>query len=226
MSTSHVGTSYRAALEALAPSADECLEALRWSVVRDGEFHRREASPESISKLTGQGAEWGGYAFRQLRLTGFIENSIDAFTWQSFDQARLGSCLDLMSGFESTAILRSQFIDMSKVRNELDYRRKDLARLAHSQSPLAAVLSLQKLLVTFVASIGSAELLAEYVTASRAAICYAWADRLTASAVSEIAECIEQMFDLLDANQAREAARACSTMRLMPYKEGAEPLEA
>lgn len=224
MSTGDVGTLYRAALEALAPSADECLEALRWRVVRS-DINEREASPESISRLTDQGAAWGGYAFRELRLSGFIEDSIDVFTWQSFEKDRLGSHLDIMSGFESTAILRSQFIDMSKVRKELDYRRKDLERLSAGQSPLAAVLSLQKLFVTFVASIGSTELLAEYVAASRASVCYAWADRLSPREVTDIAECIERVFALLDAKEAREAARACSTLRLLPYQESAEPLE-
>ena len=218
MSSNGVGTLYRATLEALAPSADDSLEELRWRVVRS-EIDEREASPESISRLTKKGHDWGGYAFRELRLTGFIENSIDAFTWQAFDEARLGSYLDLMSGFESTAILRSQFIDMSRVRKELDHRRHDLERVAAGRSPLATVLSLQKLLVTFVASIGSSDLLAEYVAASRTGVCYAWAGRLTETEVADLAGCIARVFELLDANQGREAARACSTMRLLPFRE-------
>lgn len=225
MATSGVGSLYRVALEALTPSADDSLEKLRWVAVRSG-IDGQVVSPESISRMTKKGLDWGSYAFRELRLTGFIEANIDAFTWQAFDETSLGSYLDLMSGFESTAILRSQFIDMTRVTKELDYRRRELERLAAGQSPLAAVLSLQKLFVTFVASIGSSELLAEYVAASRTGVCYAWADRLTAREVTDIAECMERVFQLLDAKQGRDAARACSTMRLLPFRESVEPLDA
>lgn len=212
-----------AALNALATSADPSLEDIRWQVAKS-QIRDREASPAAISRMCGKDEEWGAYAFKELRLTGFIENSVDAFTWRAFDPAHLATYLDLMSAFESAAILRTQFVDVSHVRPKLRYRHRKLKRIAQNGDRLETIFELQKLLVTLVASAGSPEFLAEYISAGKTAVCYAWADALPREDLAYLTACADRMMALLSKGHGREAARICCTLRLLPFVNEARAL--
>lgn len=216
---------YRTALETLNPSADTTLEQLRWRITR-GQMAERVASPELVGRLCAKDDTWSGYAFDDLRRTGFVEINTHELTWRNHEKASLGASLDALAALEAAAILRSQFLDLSPAHDELDFHLEELKRITRSGEPLAIVLALQRLWLTLVASIGSTALLSSYMKLSNAGLCYAWAEALSREDLPDLVTCAGRFMELLAAKEARKATQVCSAIRAHPVTGEAKAIVA
>lgn len=212
MSRKEINTAYRAAVEALAPSADSMIEELRSRIIR-AEIADMRTTPETLSSLCQMPGPWGYFAFKELRLSGFIENRIDSFRFARLDENYLGNSLDQLAALESAICLRSSRVNLAPLQPEIDFRAAELKRISEGQCPLASAFALQKLLLTLVAGIGTLEMLNEYTPLATPAFCYRWSADMAAEDVIALAGAGAQIAEQLKARQGELAARLCAAMR-------------
>jgi len=206
---------FKTAIDRLCPSADPAIEDLRWQIVH-GDLTSRHAAPDDIAEQTQSSRQWANYAFLDMRVNGFIENDIHAFVWQTCDPAHLAEIMDTMSALEAAALIRLRRQNISHLHAQLHYRIDELLRLAEGQSPLAVTLSYQKLALTIIAAVGSADLLAEYVDIGRTWACYAWAAHMPREIIPRAVDAAELAIRHLSDKNSLDAVRAFTAPKFLP----------
>jgi hypothetical protein len=216
MKRDSLSTLYRDTMDALHPSADAGVEALRHRWAR-GEAREPSLAPEVMQELTGESLTWATYAYRDLERNGFMKHNYHHFLWRDADRPELGKLLAALAALEITALLRAGAMDMSKVQGELDYRHADIVRAAEGGTALPVTLALQRYFTTLVVSVGGAELMGAYVRLNKVSVSYGWANHLQTTDIEDIADWIVLLPEAIAAGDARKISRLCEAIKCLPF---------
>lgn len=206
---------YRTAIEKLAKSADADIEHLRRAVIR-GDGVPLEPDPRLLAEASGKGADWGEYAFGELRAFGFIVADVARFVWYRPTKNEMWERQAVLAGIEATAIVRLVSMDLSPAIPEIQRRLEAFDRTAASGKALASLLAHQKLMVSVVAATGEVATLEEYARRASVAQVYARAATLELTDVEGMTTSARTMVQLLFKGDARDCAAAATAMRIHP----------
>lgn len=206
---------YRTAIEKLAKSADADIEHLRRAVIR-GDGVPLEPDPRLLAEASGKGADWGEYAFGELRAFGFIVADVARFVWYRPTKNEMWERQAVLAGIEATAIVRLVSMDLSPAIPEIQRRLEAFDRTTASGKALASLLAHQKLMVSVVAAIGEVATLEEYARRASVAQVYARAATLELTDIEGMTTSARTMVHLLCKGDARDCAAAATAMRIHP----------
>lgn len=206
---------YRTAIEKLAKSADADIEHLRRAVIR-GDGVPLEPDPRLLAEASGKGADWGEYAFGELRAFGFIVADVARFVWYRPTKNEMWERQAVLAGIEATAIVRLVSMDLSPAIPEIQRRLEAFDRTAASGKALASLLAHQKLMVSVVAATGEVATLEEYARRASVAQVYARAATLELRDIEGMTTSARTMVQLLYKGDARDCAAAATAMRIHP----------
>ncbi|WP_298193630.1 hypothetical protein [Novosphingobium sp.] len=206
---------YRTAIEKLAKSADADIEHLRRAVIR-GDGVPLEPDPRLLAEASGKGADWGEYAFGELRAFGFIVADVARFVWYRPTKNEMWERQAVLAGIEATAIVRLVSMDRSPAVPEILKRLEAFERTAASGKALASLLAHQKLMVSVVAATGEVPTLEEYARRASVAQVYARAAALELTDIKGMTTSARTMVLLLCEGAARDCAAAATAMRIHP----------
>lgn len=206
---------YRTAIEKLAKSADADIEHLRRAVIR-GDGVPIEPDPRLLAEASGKGADWGEYAFGELRAFGFIVADVARFVWYRPTKNEMWERQAVLAGIEAAAIVRLVSMDRSPAVPEILKRLEAFERTAASGKALASLLAHQKLMVSIVAATGEVATLEEYARRASVAQVYARAATLELSDIEGMTTSARTMVQLLCEGAARDCAAAATAMRIHP----------
>lgn len=206
---------YRTAIEKLAKSADADIEHLRRAVIR-GDGVPLEPDPRLLAEASGKGADWGEYAFGELRAFGFIVADVARFVWYRPTKNEMWERQAVLAGIEATAIVRLVSMDLSPAIPEIQRRLEAFDRTAASGKALASLLAHQKLMVSVVAATGEVATLEEYARRASVAQVYARAATLELTDIEGMTTSARTMVQLLCNGDARDCAAAATAMRIHP----------
>lgn len=206
---------YRTAIEKLAKSADADIEHLRRAVIR-GDGVPLEPDPRLLAEASGKGADWGEYAFGELRAFGFIVANVARFVWYRPTKNEIWERQAVLAGIEATAIVRLVSMDLSPAAPEIHKRLEAFERTAASGKALASLLAHQKLMVSVVAATGEVPTLEEYARRASVAQVYARAATLELTDIEGMTTSARTMVQLLCEGAARDCAAAVTAMRIHP----------
>lgn len=206
---------YRTAIEKLAKSADADIEHLRRAVIR-GDGVPLEPDPRLLAEASGKGADWGEYAFGELRAFGFIVADVARFVWYRPTKNEMWERQAVLAGIEATAIVRLVSMDRSPATPEIHKRLEAFERTAASGKALASLLAHQKLMVSVVAATGEVATLEEYARRASVAQVYARAATLELTDIEGMTTSARTMVQLLCEGAARDCAAAATAMRIHP----------
>lgn len=206
---------YRTAIEKLAKSADADIEHLRRAVIR-GDGVPLEPDPRLLAEASGKGADWGEYAFGELRAFGFIVADVARFVWYRPTKNEMWERQAVLAGIEATAIVRLVSMDRSPAIPEILKRLEAFERTAASGKALASLLAHQKLMVSVVAATGEVPTLEEYARRASVAQVYARTATLELSDIEGMTTSARTMVQLLCEGAARDCAAAATAMRIHP----------
>ena len=206
---------YRTAIEKLAKSADADIEHLRRAVIR-GDGVPLEPDPHLLAEASGKGADWGEYAFGELRAFGFIVADVARFVWYRPTKNEMWERQAVLAGIEATAIVRLVSMDLSPAIPEIQRRLEAFDRTTASGKALASLLAHQKLMVSVVAAIGEVATLEEYARRASVAQVYARAATLELTDIEGMTTSARTMVHLLCKGDARDCAPAATAMRIHP----------
>jgi len=206
---------YRAAIEKLAKSADADIEQLRRAVIR-GDGVPLEPDPRLLAEAAGKNADWGEYAFGELRTFGFVVADMARFVWYRPTKNEIWEREAVLAGIEATAIIRLVSMDRAPAAPEIRKRLEAFERSAASGKALASLLACQKLMVALVAATGEAGILEEYAKRASVAQVYARAATIALTDIDGMTSSARTMVDLLSRGAARECAAVATAMRIHP----------
>lgn len=206
---------YRTAIEKLAKSADADIEHLRRAVIR-GDGVPLEPDPRLLAEASGKGADWGEYAFGELRAFGFIVADVARFVWYRPTKNEMWERQAVLAGIEAAAIVRLVSMDRSPAVPEILKRLEAFERTAASGKALASLLAHQKLMVSVVAATGEVATLEEYARRASVAQVYARAATLELTDIEGMTTSARTMVQLLCEGAARDCAAAATAMRIHP----------
>lgn len=206
---------YRTAIEKLAKSADADIEQLRRAVIR-GDGVPLEPDPRLLAEASGKGADWGEYAFGELRAFGFIVADVARLVWYRPTKNEIWERQAVLAGIEAIAIIRLVSLDLSPALSEIQVRLEAFERTAASGKALASLLAHQKLMVAIVAAIGEAGTLEEYAKRASVAQVYARAATLELADIEGMTASAGTMVQLIRHGDARDCAAVATAMRIHP----------
>ena len=206
---------YRTAIEKLAKSADADIEHLRRAVIR-GDGVPLEPDPRLLAEASGKGADWGEYAFGELRAFGFIVADVARFVWYRPTKNEMWERQAVLAGIEATAIVRLVSMDLSPAIPEIQRRLEAFDRTTASGKALASLLAHQKLMVSVVAATGEVATLEEYARRASVAQVYARAATLELTDIEGMTTSARTMVQLLCKGDVRDCAAAATAMRIHP----------
>lgn len=207
---------YRDTMDALYPSADAGVEALRRRWAR-GEAREPKVGPEELQEITGESLAWATFAYSDLERNGFMKHNYKHFLWRDAGRPEIGKILAGLAAIEIAALIRISAMDLLKVQSELDYRHAEIVRAADGGTALPVTLALQRYFTTVALTIGSAELMAAYVKLNKVSVCYGWANHLQSSDLEDIGVWIVLLPEAVVARDARKIARLCEAIKCLPF---------
>lgn len=206
---------YRSAIETMTKSADPDIEKLRLAVAT-GTGLPLDSLPNLIAQEAGKNAEWGRYAFDELRNFGFVAAEMADFVWYRPSEGQIWEAQAALAGIEATAIVRCSSMDCGAARPELEKRVAAFTNTVASGKVLASLLAHQKMMFAVVAAIGEVHALEEYAKRAKLALVYARAATMESDALPAMAQSAETMLSLLCGPNARDCAAAAAAMRVHP----------
>lgn len=206
---------YAKALSALATSPDSHLERLRWALSATDVEVRRPADPDELDTMVATKAGTRETAYTALFREGFLYLDLDRIALRRFDPVEMDEHQELLSAYESIAILQSASMNLKRSRPALDARYQDFLAAAGAGDRIGTALGLQRLMLTVVAAVATERLLRAYIAEASVAFVYAAANRMNEGTTAELKSSIENFYERYVAGDAVAAARVISETRAM-----------
>jgi hypothetical protein len=211
---------YSKALAALARSADPHLESLRNALSAPDADSRRPAAHDELDVMVTTPSGTRETAYTALYREGFLFIDLDRVGITRFTADGIDAHQQLLSAYESIAILRSRAVSMKQCKLALMSRYAEFTEAVGSVDPLGMVLAFDRVMLTCVAAIANERLMKTYASLACVAYSYACASRLAESALSAFASDVARFYELHQSGEMVAAARLVADIRAGEFGRG------